>query len=394
MRILFLTSTFHPKIGGAETYALNITRGLSALGHTIEIVTDDFPGEPAASEWAPNLTLKRLHRYRESFDAPDRIRWEEMAFGLRPELAEIAGAFAPDVVMSNSLDLCVSAKLISLTTFAPWVATFHEQAPERDAMGEATLQLSYGLLQPDAVIAGSRFYLERAQKLAHRDRCHLIYHGIDTEKFRALDTARELRERYGIPSMASLLVSLGRFKARKGFLDLIRAFATLVRSGRSVALIIAGSLNSASTVYFNEMRSLIGQLGVNDYVHIECAITHDRVPWLLSGSDIVVQASLEEGLGLAVIEAMACGQPVVATRISGHTEIIGDERHAVLVEPAAPDELARTLASLLDDAPRRRRVGERARAHVVRHFSLGTMAAGTARLLQAAVEDQTIHARQ
>ena len=391
MRVLFMASTFHPKIGGAETYALNLTRGLAALGHRIEIVTDGFPGEPVSSELSTNISLKRLHRYRDRAGAQEIIPWEEMAFGLLPELAEIAAAFGPDVIMSNSLDLCVPAKLTSLAARVPWVATFHEQAPERDPMGESIFHLAYRLLDPDAVIAGSRFYFARAEKFARPDRCHLIYHGIDTERFRALDTTAEVRARYAIASDSTLIVSLGRFKARKGFLDLIRACALLKQGDRPITLIIAGSLNSASAAYLDEMRSLIAASDLSDCVHIEDALTHDGAAWLLSGADIVVQASLEEGLGLAVIEAMACCRPVVATRIPAHTEIIDIDGVALLVEPGEPDEIASALRSLIDEPQPRRRLGEHARAHVVRNFSRDTMAASTAHLLEAVIRGRNWH---
>lgn len=391
MRVLFLASTFRPKIGGAETYALNLARGLAALGHRIEIVTDGSPGEADSSELSTNISLKRLHLYRDRALAPEIIPWEEMAFGLLPELDAIAEAFRPDVIMSNSLDLCVPAKLASLTTGAPWVSTFHETAPERVPMGEAILHMSYRLVEPDAVIAGSRFFLARAEKFARSDRCHLIYHGIDTEHFRALGTAAEVRASYAIAPDATLIVSLGRFKARKGFLDLIGACASLKRSGKPIALIIAGSLNSASAAYLAEMRSLIAASDVSDCVHIEDSLKHDRAAWLLSGSDIVVQASLEEGLGLALLEAMACGRPVVATRIPAHCEIIDNDDVALLVEPLAPNEIEGALILLIVDPQLRRRLGEHARAHVVRNFSRDAMAAATESLLESVIRDRNGH---
>lgn len=389
MRILFLASTFHPKIGGAETYALNLCRGLTALGHGVEVVTDGVAGEPTASELTPGLSVKRLHAYRYRLDAADRIRLEEMAFGLLPEVAQLASAFRPDIVISNSLDMCITAKLVSLSCSVPWVATFHEQAPERDPLGEATLQLCYGLLEPDAVIAGSRFYQQRAETYGRKERCHLIYHGVDTHRFRDLGTASAVRAKFRIPSTAALLLSLGRFKARKGFLDLIHAFAEMIRSGRPANLIIAGSLNSASQAYLEEMHSLVVRLGLTGHVHIEDDLAHDDVPWLLSGSDVVIQASLEEGLGLAVIEAMACARPAVVTRIAGHTEVVSEDRCALLVEPGAPQEIARAIVSLLHNADLRKTLAENGRAHVVRNFSLEAMAAATAELLQASIADRT-----
>jgi glycosyltransferase involved in cell wall biosynthesis len=312
-----------------------------------------------------------------------------MQFGLRPELLAIASTFAPDVILSNSLDLCVSAKLISITTGAPWVATFHEQAPEREALGVATLHLSYSILQPDAVIAGSQFYLERAHRFGCKDRCHLIYHGIDTDRFSPINSTDEVKARYGIARNHALLFSAGRLKARKGFLDLIRAVGILVKMGREVSIVIAGTLNSASTAYFEELKREVRVLGLDNLVHFDDSISYDRIPWLIGGSDIVVQASHEEGLGLSVIEAMSCGRPLVATKILGHTEIIESENQAVLVESGSPDGLAFAIAGLLDDDERRKALGANARSHAVDRFSVFGMIRTTAELLQALANQPT-----
>jgi glycosyltransferase involved in cell wall biosynthesis len=266
MHILFLTSTFSPTIGGAETYALMLARGLGALGHTVEVATDMVPGAPDSEILAKNVRVRRLHRYRTQLVAADTIFWEQMQFGLRPELLEAALVLKPDIVMSNSLDLCVPAKLVSITTGAPWVATFHEQAPEREAMGAATLRLSYDLLQPDAVIAGSRFYLDRARRFAREDRCHLIYHGIDPDLFSPRNTSREVRRRYGIPEDYALVVSAGRLKERKGFHDLIRSIGKLVVLERKMSVIIAGTLNSASARYLEDLHSEVKCMGLEHLV--------------------------------------------------------------------------------------------------------------------------------
>jgi len=392
MRVLIIASTFHPAVGGAETYALVLARGLGALGDAVEVATDWVPGELESELVASNVKVNRLRRYRSRLGAADTIFWEEMQFGLRPELLEVASAFAPDVVLSNSLDLCVPAKLTSMTVGAPWVATFHEQAPEREAMGAATLRLSYGLLQPDAVIAGSRFYLDRARRYCREDKCHLIYHGVDSERFRPFDSACEVRLRYGLPREHALLVSVGRLKARKGFLDLVRAVGTLVKAGRAVSLVVAGTLNSASASYFKELKHEVQALGLNRHVHFDQSMSHDRIPWLVNGGDIVVQASHEEGLGLAVVEAMLCGRPIVATRIPGHTEIIDKETTAVLVNPASPNELAAAVAGLLDDAGRRNALGANARSHAVERFSIGRMTRATAELLRTVANRAASHA--
>lgn len=392
MRILVLASTFYPAIGGAETYALVIARGLGELGHEVEVVTDVAPGRPETEQISGNVRVRRLHSYRSRFGAADTIFWEEMQFGLRPELLKIASALAPAIVLSNSLDLCVPAKLISLTIGIPWVATFHEQAPEREAMGTATLHLSYSLLQPNAVIAGSQLYLDRARRFGSEDKCHLIYHGIDSNRFRPLDFVEDVRKRYGIPKHHTLLVSVGRLKPRKGFLDLIRAVGIRAKEGDGLSLIVAGTLNSGSSVYFEELKTEVRALGLEHFVHFDSSISHEQIPWLLGGSDIVVQASHEEGLGLSVIEAMACGRPLIATRIPGHIEIIESEDQAKLVPPNSPAHLAGAIAELVGDAGRRRAMGANARSHIVERFSVDRMTSATAALLQTVINERTSHA--
>jgi glycosyltransferase involved in cell wall biosynthesis len=368
-------------IGGAESYALNVSHGLKKLGHEVLVVTDRVAGEPMEAH-IDGISVFRLSEYLDRFNAPDRILWEEMVFGLRPELSHIADRFSPDILISNSLDLCFLAKTCSVSKCVPWIATFHEQAPERDPFGLATMRLCYGLLEPDAVIAGSRFYFDRALQFASAKICHLIHHGIDVDQFRPMDTHSEVRARYGFTSDDLVMVSVGRFKARKGFLDLIEAFSYVSQRVPSTVLVIAGSLNSASADYFDSMRSLIQKFGLESKVRLEDSVSHEQVAWLLSGCDIVIQASYEEGLGLAVLEAMACERPVIATSIPGHREITEGNKVAVTVEPADPGSLGHAILSLIADDAGRRRLGKSARRHVVRSFSLEAMASKTDRLLQ------------
>ncbi|MEQ1864871.1 MAG: glycosyltransferase family 4 protein [Micropepsaceae bacterium] len=391
MRVLCLASTFHPVIGGAETYILNLARGLDAIGHRVQIITDSVANQPERECVSKGVGVRRLSQYRHTFNAPDRILWEQMQFGLCDEIADEVEQFAPDVVFSNSLDVCVQGKLVSLHTGKPWIATFHEQSPERESFGEARLQLAYALLKPDAIVAGSQLYLARGRRFGGVDRTHLIYHGIDTNQFHDMESSSSVRSHYGVPENHFLIVSAGRFKPRKGFTNLIQATRVLKNLGRQVTVIIAGSLNSASVAHWSELRALVQLLSLEQNIIFEEKITHERMPWLLSGGDLVVQASLEEGLPLAVIEAMACSRPLVATRISGVVDIVKGDAMATLVEPNTSDSLAAAIDDLLGDEQRRRAMGLLARAHVVEHFSLERMVAATAELMEEILRNGSLN---
>lgn len=383
MRILLLTSAFVPTAGGAETYALNLALGVGSQGHSVRVVTNSVVGMPSFQELTPSVAVSRLEAFQQRLVAPDRILWEELQFCLCPEVEAVVHEFQPDLVFSNNLGLCALAKIVSLSNRIPWAATFHEQAPERESFGDARLRFAYGVLKPDIIIAGSQFYHARALRYGNPQKTHLVYHGIDLRQFSRLPTSPIVRRRYKIPGHYAVLISAGRLKPRKGHVELIHAMGLLRSRGFKVFLIIAGSISSASAEYREQLKALVAKLDLSSNVALDETVSHRDMATLLSAADIVVQPSLEEGLGLAVIEAMACGNAVVTTRIPGILEIVTRDDVATLIEPGSPDAIATAVESLLLDDDKRTTMGNKAREHVMKHFSLESMSASTIALLGA-----------
>src|SRR5205823_12785948 len=101
------------------------------------------------------------------------------------------------------------------------------------------------------------------------------------------------------------------------------------------------------------------------------------VPVCLAAADIVALPSLREGLGVAALEAMAAGRPVVASRVGGLAEVVVHEETGLLVPPADPEALALALARLTRDPGLCARLGAAGRARVLSHYTMTRMAAGT-----------------
>ena len=137
------------------------------------------------------------------------------------------------------------------------------------------------------------------------------------------------------------------------------------------------------------------RLGLGAVVTIDREVTFGRMPEVLAAADVVVQPSLEEGLGLAVLEAMSAGRPTVTTGIPGITEILTTPGIALVVPPASVEPLARALEELVVSPRRRAALAAACRAHVVAHFSRQQMARRTEAALRSvtAVEPLAQEAR-
>ena len=149
---------------------------------------------------------------------------------------------------------------------------------------------------------------------------------------------------------------------------LIRAFAQTEDAGKS-ALVIAGDGPSRG-----QLEAVIKELGIGERVRL--LGERDDVPVILRALDVFVLPSLGEGISNAILEAMATGIPVIATRVGGNSELVRDGITGRLIEPRRPGELAEVLTTYLGDAARARSHGAAARGRAVDQFGLGRMLAG------------------
>ena len=142
---------------------------------------------------------------------------------------------------------------------------------------------------------------------------------------------------------------LGRLQARKNLVRLVEAYAQVRRAGFPHKLVLAGKPD----FLFEPVLARIRELKLDNHILIPGYLQAEHIPFLYSAADLFVFPSLYEGFGLPVIEAMACGAPVVTSRGSSLEEVAGDA--ALLVDPLDQDALAQTIRlALLDDGLRDR----------------------------------------
>ena len=185
--------------------------------------------------------------------------------------------------------------------------------------------------------------------------CVVIHNGISLGKFSQLTTKSEARERLGWPQEEKIVLSVARLSREKGLDVLIEAV-----KGLDVMLYIAGD--------GPEREKLSGATLLGHY---------EDIPLLLAAADIYCQPSRSEGLGLAVLEAMAAGKPIVASAVGGIPELLPDASIGLTVPAGDSAALRVGIELLLDDPTRGEAMGGYARQRVAERFTEAKMRAET-----------------
>jgi D-inositol-3-phosphate glycosyltransferase len=212
---------------------------------------------------------------------------------------------------------------------------------------------------------------------------------VDMERFRPLDKAAARRE-LGFHD-ERIILFVGRIEPLKGVDILINAASMLESDMECSVLIVGGDESSRAAVA--ELQSLTNDLGLDHRVAFIGAVDHDKLPLFYNAADVCVVPSHYESFGLVAVEAMACGVPVVASRVGGLTGTVKDGETGYLIPWLCPEPFAERIEMLLDNEALRRNLGEAAREAVARYkwenvalAVLGVyqeLASGEARLLPA-----------
>jgi glycosyltransferase involved in cell wall biosynthesis len=344
--------------GGGERHFADLTNALAARGHEVYAAL-----APASALHAELTQLPAAHvstlPLRNALDAPSAAA---LARFIRAEQIEIVHAHL-------ARDYPLAALAVRRARTARLVITRH--VPFRmSKLHRFVLANVARVIAVSGPVAADL----RAQKIFPAEKIRVVLNGIDLTRSAAIDRASARaawRER--LPTKSSLLVgTVGDLSAVKGQDIFIRAVARVVAHGLTdAAFLIVGDDNSAKRSTRTQLERLIAMHRLEQNVHLLGRV--DELAPLLSALDVYVSASRAEAFGLALVEAMACGVPVVATATDGAREIIEDGVTGRLVPVGAHEALAATLVELLTHEEMRATMGTRARAAAHTRFSLARM---------------------
>lgn len=199
----------------------------------------------------------------------------------------------------------------------------------------------------------------------------VIYNGVRTEDYMRAQDREEIqaiRKSLNISVGTKVIGAVGGFRPVKGYVYLVEAIGLLAKRRSDFVAVIAGN---KETDYYMEVQGLIKERGLEEY--FICTGERKDIPVMLASFDIFVLPSLTEGFSNALIEAMAAGKPVVATRCGGNAEAVIDGRTGLLVNPGDSQALSTAIETFLEDRGLRGAAGAQARKRAVETFGFERM---------------------
>ncbi|MEE9144670.1 MAG: glycosyltransferase family 4 protein [Candidatus Binatia bacterium] len=193
-----------------------------------------------------------------------------------------------------------------------------------------------------------------------REKIRVIHSGIDLAPFQKV-------QRGSSNSSSPVIGTVAVMEERKGHRFLLEAAALLKQQGHQLSYRFAGDGSQRE-----RLKKIALGLGLQQEVTFEGFVSD--IPNFLSAIDILVLSSLYEGLGVAVLEAMAAGKAVIATRVGGLPELVHERVTGLLVPPRDPQALAQSIAQLVSQRHVVQRMGSKARERVQQYFTLEQMA--------------------
>ncbi|MFX1475159.1 MAG: glycosyltransferase [Promethearchaeota archaeon] len=359
---------FPPVVGGIETYAYNLAKGLVDAGHLVRVYTSRTPGAPNQEVWQGI----HIHRYR-AVARP-------FSYPFMPGLFTALMRDDCDIIHAhiNSPMTVDLTAMVSRLLNVPLAITYHADALLSDFVPKPAsfhkwLGQIYWLARHFAAGVASRLivtsplYLETSEFLErYRGKTSVIPAVVDPFFLESLDKPLTVRKELGISSDSPFLLFVGRLVPYKGLRTLLRAFRLVHKRNPSTQLVLIGSGPE-----YPHLQRLSRELGVVDATRFLGKVSREFLRDVYSACDVFVlpSRSRSEAFGIVLLEAMARGKPVVATHVGGIPYVVNHGKTGFLVPPHDPVPLAKRISSLINDAELCSKIGKAAQERVMRKFT-------------------------
>jgi D-inositol-3-phosphate glycosyltransferase len=375
--------------GGMNVYVRELARKLGERGWQVDIYTRlRDPGAPVIYD-EPGPACRTIHIPAGPLGAIDR----RTLFQYLPEFVQGILNFSADegleydLIHSHYWLSGWAARELKKVWDLPIVHMFHTLGRMKDSVAKSAKEreaTNRGMVEQEIMQFADRIVaatpLDRQQMLDYYDvdegKIVVVPCGVNLERFHPIprETARE---KLGLANGRRLILFVGRMDPVKGLDVLLEAMCELSRRlerfrAKNLSLaIIGGDKENQLEALMDDakcLQNIVRDFQLDDLIMFIGSLSQETLPYYYSASEVCVMPSLYESFGMVALEAMACGTPVIASRVGGLTYTIRDAETGFLVPEKDPKALAEKLELLLTDECLRRRLGHRA-TQVVREYS-------------------------
>ncbi|HKO31864.1 MAG TPA: glycosyltransferase family 4 protein [Nitrospiraceae bacterium] len=214
---------------------------------------------------------------------------------------------------------------------------------------------------------------------AAKAKTHTVYNGVDLSAFSSQFDRQDVRQEIGVLE-GPVLVTIARLTEQKGHRYLIQALPCLLETWPQLCCLFVGE---------GELRDALHRMAIDLGVERTCRFVGVRqdIADILTAADVCVLPSLSEGFPFVLLEALAIGCPVVASRVNGVPELIEDHKTGLLVPSRDSQALARAIREVLSNPTAASKMGAKGQAMVRERFTVDHMVANTTAIFDAAMED-------
>jgi D-inositol-3-phosphate glycosyltransferase len=361
--------------GGMNVYVRELGRALAARDVTIDIFTRrQAPDVADVVEYAPGARVIHIdagpHRHVDKYDILDYL--PDFACGIQRFRALTGTSY--DLIHSHYWLSGRLGLLFKDRWGVPMVSTFHTLAQLKNRVAESAAEREQEVryeIERRTMDASDRIValtaVDRQQMIRHYGEhapIVVIPGGVDLERFRPLPTMAA-RAELGLRAEEKVVLFVGRIQRLKGLEVLLRAFARL--GDLDARLLIVGGRpgTSPESREITRLQHLATRLGVAERTQFLGAVAHAELPTYYSAADVSVMPSSYESFGLVAVESLACGTPVVATRVGGLRSIVRDGETGLLVPWRDAELFAERLRRVLTDEALRAHLAGQARESVL-----------------------------
>jgi glycosyltransferase involved in cell wall biosynthesis len=215
------------------------------------------------------------------------------------------------------------------------------------------------------VVTVSNYSAEKAVQLYCVDKAKIrvVPNGVDPDKFKPTNDFEGMKQKLGIGNKPMVLF-VGRLIPRKGLMFLVEAAKRIINRNADTIFAIVGN-----GPLRNKLRSQLGKANLSKNFIFFGDVKESILPAVYNCADVFAFPSIQEGQGIALLEAQASGKPVVAFKVGGVNETISDGNSGVLVERGNADALAEAILKILSDPRLREKMGKKGREFVLQNFT-------------------------